>query len=61
MQGMLGNVVQLCAQKKGEMCLVDIVFSEEVEIVQTTLRNLAEEDRREMGHEVKKRFICLMV
>lgn len=37
MQGMLGNVVQLCAQKKGEMGLVDIVFSEEVEIVQTTL------------------------
>lgn len=36
MQGILGNVVQLCTQKKGVMGLVDIVFSEEVEIVQTT-------------------------
>lgn len=43
------------------MSLVDSVFSEEEEIVQTTLSSLAEKGRREIGHEVKKEFIYLMV
>lgn len=43
------------------MGLVGSVFSEEEEIVQTTLSSLAEKRRREIGHEVKKEFIYLMV
>lgn len=43
------------------MGLVDSVFSEEEEIVQTTLSSLADKGKREIGYEVKKKFIYLIV